>query len=609
MADAFFLTKTEVDPRQMIASGGATALERHDALTQFLAARIGRDAADLFAEPAISRGNGAAATTISWYAAHGGQPARLADLPAEARSEAEARLRQLLAAASEGLSDPDFGPLLGAALMQRDAGDVWVVDRRPVLVNWGVAPEEALVSQSARDRHFAATLGRFLPLAAAPALNGEEWRARGYSARAAAPDSEPAPAEAATAGVAGAAAGGTVAGAAAAAADPATQTVLVAEAADRWRWRWIAPALLLALFALILFWITRPGVLLYPPTPRAPAIADETLNDAARAANEALEERAAQLRAALEGGVCTAEGEFVLPGGVTPFGAAPLTPEQAQGPAPGPREAAPDALSPAPPAQLLTPPDGEGDPLPLLDRLEHGVALVLASAEEGSGHGTGFFIGPDLLVTNHHVVANALDGGRIFVTSEKLGQVRPAQVLRHDGPMEATGADFALLRVEGGGGRALAVSAAPGSLRLHHVVAAGYPGFVMETDRGFQALIEGDGAAAPGLVVTDGIVNAEQDLSANSEVLVHTAHISPGNSGGPLVDSCGRIVGVNTFIRNDQASLNSLNFSLDAATLLRFLREAGAEVTTVEQPCAPQVARGAQAAPDADGDAGAEAQE
>lgn len=594
MAETFFLHKSKIDSANLIQLGSEPALEQHAALSQFLQERIGRAAADLFAEPILSRGNGASETTVSWYVTRSEDGKPLVDLPSDQRSQVEKQLSQTLASVSEALSDPDFGPLVGAALHIYDENSVWAVGGKPVLLNWGMMPAASSATVASRDHHFSETLGRFLPIAAAPAINAAEWQARGYSARpqvdagVAAPEMTPVAGESGQTGDSGEIGDS----------DALKVSGVVAEDRSVWRWRWIAPIGLFILFLAILIWVLLPGSLLYPPRPAASIIEEGDIADAARDGNRALERRISELRTAIDGAVCTPSGELRLPSGLTPDGRAipaypPSGDEQSEDPAqagqPVPIE--PDPLLPPAPSNLVRPSSDGEDPARLLDLLEERTALVLAQGESGGGHGTGFFISPDLLVTNYHVIESALDGGRIGVTNERLNQVTLAELVAYDGPLEVTGADFAVLRLPGANMPFYTIAEQEGSLRLQQVIAAGYPSFVLETDSQFRRLMEGDAAATPGLVVTDGIVNAEQDLSPATRVLIHTAHTSPGNSGGPLVDGCGRLVGINTFIRSDNTSLNSLNFSLKGGDLLRFLSTKNLRANVTSEACTPTIAR------------------
>jgi S1-C subfamily serine protease len=65
--------------------------------------------------------------------------------------------------------------------------------------------------------------------------------------------------------------------------------------------------------------------------------------------------------------------------------------------------------------------------------------------------------------------------------------------------------------------------------------------------------------------------------------------MSQGNSGGPLVDMCGRVIGVNTFVR--QGNLRNLNFALSTDGLIRFLAGTGVQPGVVSQACLPELTR------------------
>jgi S1-C subfamily serine protease len=345
---------------------------------------------------------------------------------------------------------------------------------------------------------------------------------------------------------------------------------------------------LLALAGAVLVWLLVPGTRLFPD--RAPqAVAAEEAARVAEAVNASLTERRAALRAALDGAQCRADGTLVLPGGRTLEGLLP--------PRPGAPDAAPGSRTEADPAPALPAPgdrvvvaDGPDAPATtLISVIEDRTAMVLVRlAAGGLSTGSGFFIAPDLFVTNHHVIAGA-DPARIFVASRALGRARPAELVASRGPFDAVGTDFALLRVPGADQPFYPVLQPQGTLKLTGVIAAGYPGDVLQGDADFAALAQGNGASVPDLTVTDGLVNTEQALPGRSSLIVHSAPISRGNSGGPLVDLCGRVVGVNTFVR--QGPMRNLNFALSGADLLAFLADAGAQPAVETAACQPVVLR------------------
>jgi S1-C subfamily serine protease len=192
-----------------------------------------------------------------------------------------------------------------------------------------------------------------------------------------------------------------------------------------------------------------------------------------------------------------------------------------------------------------------------------------------------------LIVTNFHVVEGA---EQIWVAGAGLARPEAAVVLKSLGPLEQAGGDFALLQINTATLPTYLVHVPESSLKLTNVIAAGFPGDVLAVDENFEALTTGDVGAMPDLTVTDGTINTEQNMGPTTHVLMHSAPLSGGNSGGPLVDMCGRLLGVNTFVR--QGPMQNRGFALSAADLLAFL--AGTEAAGVAQtaePCAPVVVR------------------
>lgn len=172
-------------------------------------------------------------------------------------------------------------------------------------------------------------------------------------------------------------------------------------------------------------------------------------------------------------------------------------------------------------------------------------AVIGIRAEHGDrrgGSGSGFLITSDgFAVTNSHVVHGA---DRLTVTLPENDRL-PAELIGDD---PAT--DLAVLRVaardlpftELGDSQALRV----GQL----VIAMGDP-------LGFQSTV------STGVVSATGRAMRSQQGRLIDNVIQHTAPLNPGNSGGPLVDTRGRVVGINTAII---AQAQGLGFSVPANT-------------------------------------------
>ncbi len=193
-------------------------------------------------------------------------------------------------------------------------------------------------------------------------------------------------------------------------------------------------------------------------------------------------------------------------------------------------------------------------------RVANSVVTISSSVDggfsEGEATGTGVVVtsGGEIL-TNAHVVEGASE-----VRVRFAGDTEPviAQVVAAD-----SGNDLALLKVNATGLTA-ATFAKPGSVRVgDQVVAIGY-----------ALALDG------GPSVTTGIVSALRrtiftDSGALNSLIQTDAAISSGNSGGPLVNMRGEVVGINTAVaRGDtNSSANNIGFAISVDEVLAVLEQ------------------------------------
>lgn len=242
------------------------------------------------------------------------------------------------------------------------------------------------------------------------------------------------------------------------------------------------------------------------------------------------------------------------------------------------------AAAPPPPPPAGPPVSSEPSTKPmqnavLVDKLRQAVVLIIAGNDSGSG----FFIAPNLILTNQHVVAKATKG-EVVVVGRGLDRPRMARITAMTRSGRANQRDFALLEVQGGTGAAT-LAFASNATALDNVVAAGFPGLLLANDGAFKALAAGDLTALPELAFTKGQIMARQNAGQGVVTLAHSAAISGGNSGGPLVDSCGNVVGVNSFINVSVNQGTNAGFAQSADDAMAFLAAHSAKFRRVAATC------------------------
>jgi S1-C subfamily serine protease len=89
------------------------------------------------------------------------------------------------------------------------------------------------------------------------------------------------------------------------------------------------------------------------------------------------------------------------------------------------------------------------------------------------------------------------------------------------------------------------------------------------------------------LVLTRGSISTIQRLENGLVVMPHSADISPGNSGGPLVDTCGRVVGINTFVSFATQVADRVKYAQKTESLLPWLQQQNVQATVQTEACQP----------------------
>lgn len=230
---------------------------------------------------------------------------------------------------------------------------------------------------------------------------------------------------------------------------------------------------------------------------------------------------------------------------------------------------------------LALPAPARADPADI-NAAARGVVRIIVIGRDGEeifpiSHGTGFAVTPELVVTNAHVVAEAIADERL-----SLGIV----------PSDGGDAVFArLISVSQRTDLALLETTSP--LHLPPLTISGNPagetgpvtsvGYPQNVDRA-QGLEMEDIFRAQPPVKSMGFLSGRRP-SREFDTLLHTAPIARGSSGGPLLDECGRVIGVNSFGAESAGTDAEFFFAVSTRELLPFLRSNGITPLVNAMPC------------------------
>ena len=215
------------------------------------------------------------------------------------------------------------------------------------------------------------------------------------------------------------------------------------------------------------------------------------------------------------------------------------------------------------------------------------VRVVVVTLEDGEvvdfGHGSGFAVAPDRIVTNAHVVQQAArypEMVALGVVPSEGNRAYRARILSVD-----PARDLALLALEEG-----TVPPIPlyiGAVEDGAPIAAlGYPGNVdLATARSAEDYIT---PLPPTRSV--GIFSNVRRINGIT-TLLHTANIARGHSGGPLLDQCGRVLGVNALITRNEGGDAPFAFAVGNRELAAFLSAARQPYRAIATECVAMAER------------------
>ncbi len=183
--------------------------------------------------------------------------------------------------------------------------------------------------------------------------------------------------------------------------------------------------------------------------------------------------------------------------------------------------------------------------------LAYGIDPFQVAERVRAGSGSGMALGHDLVLTNFHVVAGKTEIG---VTAN--GVILQAEIIGGDPVL-----DIAVLDAPG-----ISAYTRPIELAPEDALEVGQPVYVVGYPLGIGKSI------AAGIVSGLGRVIPLNTSSWLSPYIQTDAAVSVGNSGGPLVDGCGRMIGM-VSLKSLHPQAENLGYAIPVATLNELLPE------------------------------------
>ncbi|MEN6636196.1 MAG: trypsin-like peptidase domain-containing protein [Clostridiaceae bacterium] len=202
--------------------------------------------------------------------------------------------------------------------------------------------------------------------------------------------------------------------------------------------------------------------------------------------------------------------------------------------------------------------------------------------------GSGFFVGieggaVEYILTNAHVVTATDDSGNV------LGYARNVDVVFDDIDSDSTvsakvlkifddGLDLAILRLEAPTTlrKQLPLRSAESVSIMTPIYALGFPGIADDSSGYLPSNVDD-------VTITEGKITKEQYQYQGSNYLQVDAAISSGNSGGPLVDETGAVVGINSMVSDPQSG-TGLGYALYIDYAIDYFNTMGYPYTLAPDP-------------------------